>query len=221
MDERGRRPVAVPPSLDVLAAWGWRVIVVAAAAAVVSVALIQLYVVVVPVVLALFLAAALEPPVSWLTARRWPRALAAVAVFMGSLAVLVGLLAWIGANVAEEFGAVGDQLNEAVTDAKDWLQGDPFNLTAERVEELESDLRAATRTAAGGFGERAARGARAAGEALGGLVLMLFTLFFVLKDGARMATWFGSRVPAGRRDDVSPSPAGPGPSCASTSSPPG
>ncbi|HSH60879.1 MAG TPA: AI-2E family transporter, partial [Acidimicrobiales bacterium] len=43
---------------------------------------------------------------------------------------------------------------------------------------------------------------RAAGEVLGALVLLLFTLFFVLKDGARMAEWLKSRVPPGYRDDA-------------------
>ncbi|HEX7277163.1 MAG TPA: AI-2E family transporter, partial [Acidimicrobiales bacterium] len=37
---------------------------------------------------------------------------------------------------------------------------------------------------------------------LGGIVLMLFTLFFVMKDGARMADWIRERIPSSSRDDV-------------------
>ena len=56
--------------------------------------LIQLYVVV-PVVLALFLAAVLEPPVARLRRRGWPAALATAVVFLATLAVLALLIAWI------------------------------------------------------------------------------------------------------------------------------
>lgn len=197
-----RRGGDVPVVLRTAAGWSWRLLVILAAVTVLGFVLLQLYVVVVPVVLALFLAAALEPLVSKLTRRRWPRGLAAVTVFVGMLVLLGLVFFWIGSNVAGEFEEVGDQLNEAVVDAKDWLQGDPFNLTPERVDELEQNIRDAARGAGSGLSERAARGARVAGEVAGGLVLLLFTLFFVLKDGARMANWFSSRLPPDRRDDV-------------------
>jgi predicted PurR-regulated permease PerM len=37
---------------------------------------------------------------------------------------------------------------------------------------------------------------------LGGIVLLLFTLFFLLKDGAKMADWLLKRVPPAYQDDV-------------------
>jgi predicted PurR-regulated permease PerM len=37
---------------------------------------------------------------------------------------------------------------------------------------------------------------------LGGLVLLLFTLFFVLKDGYRMTDWLRERIPPAYRDDA-------------------
>ena len=194
--------VRVPVVLAGAAAWSWRILVVSAAAVVVGFLLVQLYVVVVPVVLALFLAAALEPLASRLRARGWPAPLAAATVFVGTLAVVVGLLAWIGTAVASEFDDLGDRLQEAVDDTKEWAQGDPLNLTRERVDELEADLRATAKAASGGFAERAASRAQAAGEALGGAVLLLFTFFFLLKDGARMADWLRDRVPRAHRDDA-------------------
>lgn len=184
------------------AAWSWRILVVSAGLALLVLMLIQLYVVVVPVVLALFLAAALEPPVAWLRARRWPTSLAAATVFLGTLAVLALLVTWIGASVAGQFADVGERLDEAVVDAKTWLQGEPFELTPERVEQLEVDLRATIRGAGGGFAKQAASQARLAGEVLGGFILLLFTLFFLLKDGNRMADWIRRRVPGHHRDDA-------------------
>jgi predicted PurR-regulated permease PerM len=178
------------------------VLVVSAALALAVVVLIRLYVVVVPVVLALFLAAILEPAAAWLRAHRWRPAPAAAAVFIGSLAVVVVVFSWIGTNVAREFGDVGDEVARAVADVKDWAQGEPLNLTAQRVDELEADIREAARAAVGGLAKQAAGQARVAGEVLGGLALLLFTLFFVLKDGAKIADWARERVPARSRDDV-------------------
>jgi len=181
---------------------GWRLIVVAAALGLLVFALIQLSVVVVPVVLALFLAAVLEPAASRLRARRWPPVLAATTVFLGALVILVGLLVWISASVATQFGDVGDQLDGAVASAKRWAQGGPLNLTQERVETLDSDVRSTIQGAAGGLAKQAAGRARVAGEALGGIVLLLFSLFFLIKDGARMGTWISERLSPARRDDT-------------------
>jgi len=196
------RPVRVPLVLAGAAAWGWRILVVSAALALIVFVLIQLYVVVVPVVLALFLAAVLEPAAAWLRARRWPAALAATSVFLTSLLVLVLLLFWIGVSVATQFDDVGKQVREGIDSAKDWAQGDPLNLPPERVDQLETDLRQTARTASGGLAQRAVGRARAAGEALGGVVLLLFTLFFLLKDGDRMGAWLRERIPSAYRDDA-------------------
>ncbi|HVL26955.1 MAG TPA: AI-2E family transporter [Acidimicrobiales bacterium] len=198
----GRIPAPeVPLVLQAAAAWSWRLLIVLAAVCVLGYVLIRLYVVVVPVILALFLAAVLEPLVSRL-ARRGPRTLAAAAVFLGTLVLLSSAVYWIGSEVAEEFEAVGQQLNAAIEDAKSWLQGDPFNYTAERVDQLEANVRDAIRRSFAGLSERTGEGVRIAGEALGGIVLLLFTLFFLLKDGARMANWFTSRLPPNHRTDV-------------------
>ncbi len=206
MDEQASpeapRSVKVPFVLAGAAAWSWRLLLTAAAATLIVFVLIQLYVVVVPVVLALFLAALLEPLASRLRARRWPPALAAATVFVGGLTALVLVFAWIGANVADQFEDLGDQLNEAVAEAKRWAQGAPLNFSQARVDQIESDVRAAIRGATGGLAEKAVSRARAAGEMLGGLILMLFTLFFLLKDGARMADWLRDRVPGDYRDDA-------------------
>ena len=100
-------------------------LVVVAAAAVAVLILIKLYVVVVPVVLALFLASVLEPLAARLRRHRWPAALAAITVFVGALAVVLAALVWIGASVASQFGDLGEQIDTAVDDAKEWAQASP------------------------------------------------------------------------------------------------
>ena len=99
--------VKVPVLVAGAAAWSWRLLVIGAAATMIGYVVIRLYVVVVPIILALFLAAALEPLVARLRRAGWPPALAAAAVFVGTLAVLGLLFTWIGSNVADELDDVG------------------------------------------------------------------------------------------------------------------
>ncbi len=195
--------VKVPVLLAGTAAWSWRLLVIGAAGTMIVYVLIQLYVVVVPVILALFIAAALEPLVARLRRRGWPPALAASVVFFGTLAVLVLLIGWIGTNVADQLADVGDRAQEGVDEVREWLQGEPLNLSPERLDQLENDLTSSLGSGGGGGGAGLAKGARAVSEALGGAVLLLFTLFFVMKDGFRMADWFKERIgPAQRYDAV-------------------
>lgn len=202
-DESGAgRRLTVPRVLDGAAAWSWRILVVAAAVALAVLVLIRLYVVVVPIVLALFLASVLEPLAARLRRHGWPAPLAAVTVFVGALGVVLAALVWIGASVASQFDDLGRQIDRAVDDAKEWAQGEPLGWSEEKVDELEVDLRETIRQASGGVAEQAVGQARLAGEVLGGIVLMLFTLFFLLKDGARMADWLRERIPPSSRDDV-------------------
>jgi predicted PurR-regulated permease PerM len=201
-DERPARAdggVKVPVLLAGAAAWSWRLLVIGAAATMLVYVLLRLYVVVVPVILALFLAAVLEPLVARLRRQGWPPALATAAVFFGTLAVLGLLFGWIGTEVADELDDVGDRVSQGVEDVREWLQDEPLNLSPERLDQIEEDLR---NNFGSGGGAGIARRARAASEALGAFVLLLFTLFFVLKDGFRMADWFKERIAPAQRDDA-------------------
>lgn len=199
MTDSGDDGAKVPVLLAGAAAWSWRLLVVGAAATMIVFVLIQLYVIVVPVILALFMAAVLEPLAARLRRKGWPAALATMAVFFGALAVFGLLVAWIGSAVAEELSDVGNRVDEGLEEVRTWLQGDPFNLSPERLTRLEEDIKGSL--SSGGSGGLA-KGARAVTEAFGGIVLMLFTLFFVIKDGSRMADWFKERIAPAQRDDA-------------------
>ena len=195
--------VKVPFVVSIVGAWGWRIVVGAAAFALLWFALIQLYVVVVPVVLALFIAAALEPLAARLRRRRFPPLLAAVVVFVGALVVVTGVVAWIASNVANQFSDVGQQVEQATLDIQEWLEDGPLNLSTERIEELKDGLGDLLRgSGSSGVAAGAIEGARTAVEFFGGMVLMLFTVFFLIKDGERMGAWFLARIPSAYVEDA-------------------
>lgn len=192
----------VPTLLVGLAAWSWRILVVTAAAVLVGFVLLKLAVIVVPVTLALFLAAVLEPVAAWLREHGWHRALAAAAVFLGALGVLVAAVAWISTSVAGEFGEVGDQVTQGVAEIREWVQRE-FDIPPERLTQIENSVRDAFQTSGGGgLARNVVGGARVAAQVAGGMVLTLFTLFFLIKDGESMGAWILGRTPASYREDV-------------------
>ncbi len=192
----------VPRALLAIGDWSRQLLLGVAAAVVVAYLVIQLSVIVVPVFLALFLAAVLEPIAAWLRARGWHRALAATVVFVLSMGVIVGLLAWIGSSVAGQFDQVGDQAKEGAEEIRDWIE-ETFNVSPERLETFQDQASSALReTGGGGISRQVIGGARFALEFVGGLVLTLFTLFFILKDGERMAAWVDERSSPRYRDDL-------------------
>ncbi len=196
--------VKVPFVIGLVGAWGWRIIVGAVAVSILWLGLIQIYVVVVPVVLALFVASTLEPVAARLRQRGLPPAVAALVVFFGALGVLVAVVGWIASSVATQFSDVGQQVEDGTLEIQQWLEGDPFNLSTARVEEIKDGLGDLLRSGGGGDGVAAGalKGARTVTEIFGGLVLMLFTVFFLIKDGERMGAWFSTRIPSGYLEDA-------------------
>lgn len=202
LPEREPPQLRVPFFLAAAAAWSWRILVAGAGLALAAYVVVQLYVVVVPVVLALFFAAVLEPLAARLRRRGWRPSLAAGAVFVATLIVLGLLVTWIATAVAGQFEDVGQEVDQGVEEVKEWLQRDPLNLSPERIEQLQDDLIKGIQPGSAGLSARVARRARAVTEVAGGIVLFLFTLFFVIKDGHWIADWFRDRVPPAYHDDA-------------------
>ena len=192
----------MPLPLAQAAAWSWRILLVAGAATLLGYLVLKIAVVAVPVLLALFVAAVLEPLAARLRAAGWRPALAAGAVFAGALAVVVAGVAWISTSVAGELEDVGTRAREGLDEVRVFLH-EEFNVSDEQLTRVQDQLTNTARTEGGtGVAGRVIGGARLAVEAVAGLILTLFTLFFVLKDGHLMATWIRERTPARFRDDV-------------------
>jgi len=198
---RARTDEPVPRSLRLAAAIAWRVLVVAAAVALVALIVARLRVIVVPVAVAVLLSTFLVPPARWLRERGLPAAAAALAVLIAALALVGGTIAALVPLVADEWSELDVSVEAGVDEATAWLT-DEFGLSERRIEDWKSSaveqLRGQSSRIAGGvFG-----GAYLALELVAGLVLMLVTLFFLLKDGERLWRWLVSLFPRHVRGDV-------------------
>jgi putative heme transporter len=174
----------VPTNLDRAAAWSWRLLVCAAAGLAVLTVLWYLRVIVLPVMVALTIAPALTPLAGRLRSLRLERPAAALALLTG-LAVVAGLIAIVTTSVLAQYDELADSVSRAVDDITDRLEGEPFNLSLDRTEDLQSSL-ADSWSQASGY---AASGVQAGIGLLTGLVLAIVVLYFILRDGAAFWGW--------------------------------
>ncbi len=161
----------------------------------------KLWVVSLAVVLALFIARALDAPARWLRARLGRPALVAALGLMIFLAVVAAAGWLVIPAVADEFESLGPTLSEAVDDVEQWLVDDaPFDLDRRELEELRTQVGDAFLSSLRSRSDSLASGALAVFEGVIGLLLAVIATFFFLKDGPRVQEGVLRRLPIGRRE---------------------
>lgn len=184
--ERDTPPV-VPERADGVLRAGrvaWSLLGIVAMAAVIWIAVSRLAVVVVPLLLALFPAAALAPLVRWMVRHRMPRAVAALLVLVGLLAVVGGVLAAVIPQFVSQLPALADSVIRSVRQLQPLLDRVPGLAQGTSWQELAQRMGGV----GGGNALRIAVGyTSSAVEFLAGLLLLLIALFVYLYDGQRLA----------------------------------
>jgi putative heme transporter len=171
----------VSANLERAAGWSWRLLVCAAAVLAVVTLLWYLRVIVLPIMVALTIAPALAPVAGWLRSVRLERPAAALALLAG-LAVVAGLIAIVTTSVLAQYDELTESVSRAVDDITERLEGEPFNLSLDRTQDLRSTLGESWRDASG----YAASGVQAGIGLITGLVLAVAVLYFILRDGAAL-----------------------------------
>lgn len=192
----------VPFGLRVATAFAWRFLVVGTAVVVLGIILARIRVVAVAVAAAILLAALLQPGVAWLRVRRVPRGLAVLACVLGFFAV-VGTTFWL---IGSQLVAQAPELQAALTGGIDQVRNALVNSslpigrgTIDQVtDQLISGLqRNSNRVYAGVLST-----ATVAAEVVGGMLLALFTMIFLLLDGRGIWGWIVRLFPQGAAFDV-------------------
>jgi putative heme transporter len=173
----------VPANLERAAGWSWRLLVCAAAVLAVLGVLWYVRIIVLPVMIALTITPALSPVVRFVRSRlRLGRSAAAIALLAG-LAVVAGLIAIVTTSVLAQYDELASSVSRAVNEITVWLEGEPFNLSL--AEDLGASLADSWREASGYL----VSGAQAGASLLGGLVLAVSILYFILRDGTSLWDW--------------------------------
>lgn len=180
----------VPANLERAAGWSWRLLACAAAVAVAVTLLWYVRVIVVPTMIALTIAPALTPLARLLRRLRLERPAAAIALLAG-LAVVAGLVAIVTASVLAQYDDLEDAVSRAVEEITDRLEGEPFNLSLDRTEDLQSALGDSWRDVSSYL----ASGVQAGIGLVTGFVLAIALLYFILRDGVELWQWILRRLP--------------------------
>jgi predicted PurR-regulated permease PerM len=158
-------------------------LIVITLAALVVVAGLALKTLVVSVLLAVILACAFSPLVRVLS-KVLPRTLAALLTLVVVIGALGGLLTLVGFAVAGQVEKIGGAVSRSVAQVEAYLQG--LGLPVDDAS-IQKALHAGQEyLTSSSFGSHALEGLSVAGEIGTGTILLLFVLFFLLRDGARI-----------------------------------
>ena len=191
----------VPWGVDLTAAWAWRFLVIAAAAYLVARVLGFLMVIVLPVVVAMFIAALVEPVVSAMHRRGVPRGLAAGLMVVLVIGAVVTLLTVAGNQVANGAQDLADSTSEGVGQITDWLKNGPLHASDSQINDLLDRAQEAISNFAqdGEIFSRISEVGAAVGHVLAGFFIVLFSTYFFLADGDRIWAWFVRLSPRASR----------------------
>jgi predicted PurR-regulated permease PerM len=153
--------------------------------------------------LAQFLAFALEPAVNWLARRGWRRGWATGFVMLAVTVVLLGFIFAVGSVVVSQISTLADRLPSYVDSTLEWIN-DTFdaNLSVNRIR----DQLTGQSGPLGGFAARVAQNAVGFGTGLLGAIFQFFTVllfaFYLCADGPRVRRGLLSMLPPHRQREA-------------------
>jgi predicted PurR-regulated permease PerM len=191
-------PPRVPYSLQVAAAYAWRVLLVCAAVYVLYIVLLRFELVCIAVFLGLVFTSLLRPPVNAL-ARYLPRSLSTLVTILTAIVVIAALFYLIGNSVAGESSRLASEFSGGLARIEKWLQGPPFHVSHATATGLQGKVSSFVSSHRSALISQALSGATRAVEILTTLALAVFCSVFFTHSGDRMWRWFRQQLPEGAR----------------------
>ncbi|MFC5803538.1 AI-2E family transporter [Streptomyces formicae] len=192
----------VSPALRVAAAYSWRLLVVGTVVYGVFSVLGRFHEIAVAVFLGLVVTALLRPTAG-LLARRLPRPLAVAVALIGSIVVVLGVLALVGETVAGERTTLEREFGDGITRIERWLEQPPFRVNPEALTDIQSRIGQFLSSHQSTLISTALSGAGRLVEVVTTMALALFCSVFFLHSGDRQWGWFCAQLPRSARDRVS------------------
>jgi predicted PurR-regulated permease PerM len=193
----------VPSWLATGAAWSWRLLLLALAIYLIARVLGILYIVVVPCIAALLLTAVLQPLASRLRRAGLPAMAATWVTLLVAAIVVGGLGTLVALRVSADYPTLLSEAKHTTAQVQSWLSGPPFHLKNNNVQKFLNNIPGYLSKHKALVEGTVVTGGKIASEFFGGLVLMLFVTFFLIKDGERIWNWLlgAMRIGTARRMD--------------------
>jgi predicted PurR-regulated permease PerM len=181
-----RDDAEVPHSLRIAAAWSWRLIVVG----VVGWALLHFVgvvsIVVVPLAIALLLSALLAPAVGWLLRLRLPRTLATFLVLICGIGAVAGTLTLVINQFVDGIPELTQNASDGVRQIQQWLKTGPLHLSDAQVTQGLDSAQQWINNNTASLTSTGIATAATLFEVVTGMLLVLFSTFFFLRDGRKI-----------------------------------
>nr|WP_231956809.1 MULTISPECIES: AI-2E family transporter [unclassified Actinoplanes] len=178
--------VDVPHSLRIAAAWSWRLIVVGLVGYAGLRFISQVDVVVIPLAIALLLTALLGPAVGWLRKLHLPRSLATFLVLVGGLGAVAGTLTLVVNQFIDGLPQLTEKATAGVRQIQDWAKTGPLHLSDKQVDRAIDSAQSWVNDNTSSLTSTGISTAATVFELLTGLLLVLFSTFFFLRDGHKI-----------------------------------
>jgi predicted PurR-regulated permease PerM len=188
----------VPAGLRIAAAWSWRIILVGALLYLVLQAMGLVLEVFVPVLVALLLAALLQPGAAALVRRRWPRSLAALTMLLVGILVVAGIITLVVNRVVADWSSLTTQIGQGLAQVQKTIVR-TFPVTQSQLDTLVTQAQNAIGANKSAIASGAISTAGTVTQVFTGLLLTLLTLFFFLKDGRSIWLWVVGLMPRDAR----------------------
>ncbi|BCJ26644.1 AI-2E family transporter [Actinocatenispora sera] len=175
--------LSVPRGVRVAAAWSWRMIVIVAAVIGAFTLLTYVSNVMIPAIIALLLTALLQPGATWLRRHGVPRSLASLIMVVLGIVVVAGVLTGVVTSFINGFSDLSDNVAQGIQKIQQWLHSSPLHISDKQINGALKEAQKWLSRNRGAVTSGALSTATTVGEVLVDLFLILFTTFFLVRDG--------------------------------------
>ena len=189
----------LPAAVRTAAAWAWRIILFIAAIYLLLRVIALLRIVVIPVAVALLLAALFQPVSAFLRRRGMNKSLAAGLVLITALIVVFGGLGLIIQTFISQLADLSSQVGDGIDEVQSWLASGPLHISQTQINNGIESLQKSLTSNRAALTSGALNTATTIGEVAAGFFLVLFTLFFYLRDGGQIWTFMCRLLPRAAR----------------------
>ncbi|GAA5122459.1 hypothetical protein GCM10025762_44690 [Haloechinothrix salitolerans] len=141
----------------------------------------------------------LAPAVDVLVKWKVPRGVAIAQVMVGALVLLGGLLTFVVIAFVNGLPGLVDQLLQSLADINAWLTTGPLQLTERQLDEYFAQFSTMLRENQAAITTGVLTTAATVGETLIQLLLVIFTLVFLLRDGSMICPGMAAMSPLSTR----------------------
>ncbi len=187
--EPGQGSGLVPRWLQVAGGWAWRLLFIGIVIYLAYRVAGRLALVVIPCAGALLLTALLQPLAARLHRVGLPMLAATWCTLLSAVIVLAGTITFVTIRVRAEYAGLVTQVRHTSHQIQAWLAGPPLHLKTTSLQTSSNKLLTYLGQHKSLVAGTVLTGGQIVFEVLGGIVLMLFVTFFLIKDGERIWAW--------------------------------